>query len=217
MKKDELMNENVKDLNECRRFKLIRQLDIDKEIFEYLKMILCNLLIEIGNSKETIMDLMKKGVLEGKCWQTTEAAIVFFNDEDTIERGNLIFGPHENARWFKLLNIEYTVKEYEHSWICFKFNDIMWVFDPCLQIVAQKEVYYHIFEITEVAGIVSAKEVREELICKIQHNEKQKEIRIFGDDNPNAPMYRSNGTGYTASTSDNGKINNLIISYYYEF
>ena len=66
------------------------------------------------------------------------------------------------------------IKKYWHSWICFTFNDIVWVFDPCLQILIEKNIYYHIFEINEIAGVVNAKSVREDLIYRINHHEKKK-------------------------------------------
>lgn len=61
---------------------------------------------------------MVKGNLEGWCWQTTESAIIFLNDDDYIERGTLKFDTETPG--------------YYHSWICFKFDDIEYVFDPCL-------------------------------------------------------------------------------------
>lgn len=163
---------------------------------------------------------MNKGLLEGWGWQTTESSIVFFNDDDYIERGNLKFS---------------TCKKYWHSWICFTFNSIVWAFDPCLQILVEKDIYYHVFEISEIAGVVSAKSVREDLIYRINHRKEEKrnkpesdfskflaqfcserqknETRISGNDDVKSPMYRNN-TGYTA-TIDNDTINTLIAHYYF--
>lgn len=215
MKRLLVMSKDVRNLNEHERFKLISQLDIDNSVFEYVKTRLKNLSIEIGGDcKGNVIELMNKGLLEGWCWQTTESSIVFFNDDDCIERGDLEFGAY-NKYW--------------HSWICFTFNDIVWVFDPCLQIIVEKNIYYHIFEINEVAGVVNAKSVREDLIYRINHHEKEKlneseslaqyiferqknETYIVGDDDVKSLMYRNN-TGYTA-TIDNGTINTLIAHYY---
>ena len=215
------MKKDVRNLNEHERFKLIRQLDIDNSVFKYVKTRLKNLSIEIGGDYErNVIELMNKGLLEGWCWQTTESSIVFFNDDDCIERGNLTFGAH---------------KKYWHAWICFTFNDIIWVFDPCLQILVEKNIYYHVFEINEIAGIVNAKSVREDLIYRINHREKEKynesesyifnflaqyiserqknETHISGNDDVKSSMYRNN-TGYTA-TINNGTINTLIAHYYF--
>lgn len=221
MKRLLALNKDVRYLNEHERFKLIYQLDIDNSVFKYVKTRLKNLSIEIGGDYEgNVIELMNKGLLEGWCWQTTESSIVFFNDDDCIERGNLTFGDY---------------KKYWHSWICFSFNDIFWVFDPCLQILVEKNIYYHVFEITEIAGVVNAKSVREDLIYRINHHEKEKhdksesfisnflaqfiserqknETLISGNDDVNSSMYRNN-TGYIA-TIYNGSINTLIAHYYF--
>ena len=221
MKRLLVMNKDVRNLNGHERFKLISQLDIDKDVFTYVKTRLKNLSIEIGGDYEgNVIELMNKGLLEGWCWQTTESSIVFFNDDDCIERGNLTFGAY---------------KKYWHSWICFTFNDIVWVFDPCLQILIENNIYYHIFEINEIAGVVNAKSVREDLIYRINHHEKKKrnesesciynflaqyisesqknETQVSGNNDVKSPMYRNN-TGYIA-TIDNGTINTLIAHYYF--
>ena len=216
MKKLLIMSKDVRNLNEWERFDLINQLDIDNSVFEYVKTRLKNLSIEIGgDDKGNVIELMNKGLLEGWCWQTTESSIVFFNDDDYIERGNLTFGAYN---------------EYWHSWICFTFNNILWVFDPCLKILVEKNIYYHVFEINEIAGVVNAKSVRDDLIYRINHREKKNfnesgilaqyiserqknETHISGDDDVKSLMYR-NSTGYTA-TIDNGKVNTLIAHYYF--
>lgn len=216
-----LLEENVTFLDELERFKLIRSAVIPKDVLEYLKNKLRNLEIEIlGDYSGNIIELMKRGLLEGWCWQTTESAIVFLEDTDTIERGNLKF---------------HKYKDYWHSWICFTFKNEEYVFDPCLQILIEKQVYYHIFEIT-CKGTVTAKNVREDLIYRINNpkkktyfsaeseqfikkffekyiSERQKnETHISGSEDVNSPMYRNN-TGYTATIED-GKIKALIAHYY---
>ena len=221
MKKLLVMNQNVRNLNRLERFKLIRELDIDKSVFKYVKTKLKNLSIEIGGDYEgNIIELMNKGLLEGWCWQTTESSIVFFNDDDCIERGNLTFSAY---------------KKYWHSWICFSLNNIVWVFDPCLQILVERNIYYHIFEINEIAGTVNAKSVKEDLIYRINHHKRKRhneskpyisnfleqyisksqknEVYISGNDNVKSTMYRNN-TGYTA-TIDSGTIKTLIAHYYF--
>ena len=209
--------QDVSNFSELKRFKLIQQLGINMVVVNYVKTRLQNLTIEIGDSyKGRMFELMNQGILVGWSWQTTLAAIVFFDDEDYIERGNLKISIN---KW------------YSHSWICFKFDDNVWIFDPCLRIFLKKDIYYYIFEINNIHGSVTAKSVKEILIDRINnkgYNESginnytslksnmsenfKNETYIAGDNDANSPMYRSN-TGYTA-TIDNGKINSLIAHYY---
>ena len=221
MKRLLVMNKDVRNLNEYERFKLICQLDIDKSVFTYVKTRLKNLSIEIGGDYEgNVIELMNKGLLEGWCWQTTESAIVFLKDDDFIERGNLKLEPH---------------KDYWHSWISFNFDGENYVFDPCLRILIEKNLFFHLFEVT-VYGTATAKEVRDDLIYRINHpksksydeksneflkkffetfsSERQKtETYVSGGEDVNSPMYRNN-TGYNAVITD-GKIESLIAHYYF--
>ena len=121
-----LLTTNVSSLDEHERFNLIHSFGIDSNAWQYLEIKLKHLHINIlGEHKGNILDLMCKGLLDGWCWQTTESAIVFLEDFDYIARGDLKFGKHRN---------------YWHSWICFKFNDKMFVFDPCLQILVEQYI-----------------------------------------------------------------------------
>lgn len=221
MNNNHLLDVNVTFFDEYERLKLIRSAIVPQSVLEYLKIRLKNLTIEIlGKHSGNIIELMNRGLLEGWCWQTTESAIVFFNDEDTIERGCLKFSKY---------------KDYWHSWICFKYENQQFVFDPCLQILVEKPVYYHIFE-TTIKGMVTSKKVVDELIYKINNPQKivylsdesekfiknffekfaserkKKETHIYGGENVNSPMYRNN-TGYIA-TMEEGKIKELIAHYY---
>lgn len=187
-----------------------------------------NLYIEVlGDYEGSLFELMPAKKLEGWCWQTTESAIVFFNDDDYIERGDLKFG-------------EITPKYY-HSWICFKYDGVEYVLDPCLSFLCKKDDYSKIFEV-DVKGRVSAKDVREELIRQIttpkkednsrvhksiesflkQHlgdsyekskEKKKNEVIVHGPENVNTPLYR-NGAGYRAEITD-VKIKKLTVHYYY--
>ena len=49
---------------------------------------------------------------------------MFLEDEDYIERGNLIFERYD----------EKITYNYFHSWICFKYKDEEYVFDPYLNL-----------------------------------------------------------------------------------
>ena len=226
-----LENPSSKDdttLSQDERFKILEENKADIDVYKYLKEKLKNLTIEVcGDYEGLVLDLMSCRALEGWCWQTTESSIVFLNDEDYIERGNLIFEKH------KLLD-----KKYYHSWINFSYNELECTFDPCLNILCDKTLYQEVFE-TEVRGIASAKEVRDELINAIL-NPKPKKIdsksntkfidkfmekyfgdeleqeknktHIIGNDDVNSPMYR-NSTGYKAEIED-GKIKKLVDHFY---
>ena len=204
-------------LTERERFKILNIKGVSPKVIEYLSQRFQNLIIEVcGDYEGNIFELMQKGYLEGWCWQTTESSIVFLNDNDYIERGNLKFEEY---------------KYYYHSWICFTFENQEYVFDPCLDLLCKKSLYSKIFE-PEVKGKVTAKEVRNSLIDNIENPKikrkyedeiwkkvwgdlyelKKKEIQVSGDDNVNSPMYRNN-TGYNA-TIENGKIKKLIAHYY---
>ncbi len=217
-----------KELTEAEKFKILRSKRIDTRVVEYLMNKLNNLHIEVlGKYKGSLFELMQVGKLEGWCWQTTESAIVFLNDDDYIERGNLRFD-------------ERTPKYY-HSWICFKFDSTEYVLDPCLNFLCKKSDYSKMFE-SDVKGKVSAKAVREELIRQVtvpkeednsEANKsfesfmkslmgesydgyvesKKDEITVHGPEDVNTPLYR-NGAGYKTEI-ENGKVKKLTVHYYY--
>lgn len=215
-------------LTEEDRFKILRSKRIEPKVVEYLMEKLNNLYIEVlGDYEGSLFELMHAWKLEGWCWQTTESAIVFLNDDDYIERGNLKF--------------DERTKEYYHSWICFNFDNEEYVLDPCLNLLCKKDDYSKIFEV-DVKGRVSAKDVKEELIRQIttpkkednsrahksferflkrqlgdsyeKYNEKkQNEVIVHGPENVNTPLYR-NGAGYKTEI-ENEKIKKLTVHYYY--
>lgn len=200
MTKRKIMRKDVHNLNEHERINLLRSVGMNQEALCYLIEKFQNLQIEFSKYcneyKGNIIDLMKQGVLKGWCWQTTEVVAVFLEDNDYIERGYLKFSPSRN---------------YYHSFICFKFNNKIYVFDPCLQILVEKFLYYHVFEITEISGTVTAKAVKDELIDKINHNEKKSYTILIGSTDVNAPIYLS-PIGCTV-IMENGTINSLIANY----
>lgn len=200
---------NKKTLTKEEKFKILRSKRIELQIKEYLINRLSALHIEVLDDYErSIFELMPVEKLEGWCWETTESAIVFLNDNDYIEKGNLKFD-------------EGTFKYY-HFWICFCFNKTEYVFDPCLNFLCKKYDYSKIFE-TEVKGHVTAKAVREELIRQVTtkivreqdtasklaeefiksllgdeyYQEKKREVIVHASEDVNAPLYR-NSAGYKA-------------------
>ena len=219
-----------KKLTKEEKFKILQSKRIDTKVVEYLMNKLNNLHIEVlGKYEGSLFELMPVGKLEVWCWQTTESAIVFLNDDDYIERGNLKF--------------DERTPEYYHSWICFKFDGTEYVLDPCLNFLCKKSDYSKIFEI-DVKGKVRAKSVKEELIRQItapkeednseSHKDKafqsfmksfmgdsydsyveskKEEVTVCGPEDVNTPLYR-NGAGYKTEI-DNGKIKKLTVHYYY--
>lgn len=193
---------------------------IKNDIIYYLADKFKNLEIEVLSDDEgSLLDLMNKNSLDGWCWETTETAIVFLNDDDYILRG--------------YLNLSQRQPNYYHSWICFKYDNEEYVLDPCLNIICFKEEYDKIFN-TIVMGKVTGKEVKEELIKQIEEygdkliNNKALasihkllkshakndiiEVRVEANEDVNTPLYR-NGAGYRTKIED-GKIKKLTAHYY---
>jgi len=215
-------------LTESEKFQILRSKTVDKEVVEYLVKKLSDLHIEVlADYEGSLFELMPVGKLEGWCWQTTESAIVFLNDDDYIERGYLKF--------------DERTPNYYHSWICFKYNNTEYVLDPCLNFLCKKKFYSKIFEIN-VQSKVSAKAVKEELIKQVTtpkkednseahkafenfmksfmgdsyekiEERKKGEVVVHGPEDVNTPLYR-NGAGYKAIIEDN-KIKKLTVHYYW--
>ena len=214
-------------LTEQEKFKLLHSKKIDLKVVEYLVKKLGNLYIEVlGDYEGSLFELMALGKLEGWCWQTTESVIIFLNDDDYIERGNLYF--------------DTKTPKYYHSWICFNYNGTDYVLDPCLSVLCKKKTYYKMFE-PDVKGTVLSKDVKEEFLRRITNPKKEEaskasesfemllksllgdsyddfkekrknEIVINGPENVNTPFYR-NGAGYRTQL-ENGKIKKLTVHYY---
>lgn len=222
-----IVEENHRETVKEKRFAKIRSYKANEKTFEYLKSHFNNLKIEVlGDYEGNIMELMQKGLLKGWCWETTETAILFLNDNSYIQRGNLKFDEKETCY---------------HSWIVFSFDGEEYVFDPCLNLLCKKTIFDKVFEV-EVKGQVSAKQVKDYFVDYITNPPKreltkeEKEIaeisdRVFTDifgknvlddkkneiigpyqTDVNAPMYR-NSVGYK-TTLENGKIKQLVAHYY---
>ena len=219
------INEILKnDLTLEEKIKISNFKKIDNKVIEYLIEKFSNLYIEIlGDYNGSLFDLMHSGRLLGWCWQTTESVIVFLNDDDYIERGNLYLDKYN--------------PKYYHSWICFKYADIEYVLDPCLNLICKKKYYDKIFR-PEIMGKVISKDVKEELIRQIKlakkennieenkhlklfmktffdnkyMEEKKEEVIVHGPEDANTPLYR-NGAGYKTEIEDN-KIKKMTVHYY---
>lgn len=217
-----VLSKNYSEMCQIDKFKVVNSKKVKLKVLNYLKSHFENLKIEISvDYKGNLIELMNRGVLEGRCWETTETAILFLEDDDYIERGNLKFDKYNN---------------YYHSWIVFKFNDIEYAFDPCLKILCKNKLYEKVFE-PEIEGVVTARQVKDYFInymanydvkqakekydfCKMfssffneQEFERQRsEIVIPRIEDVNEPMYR-NGVGYRAEIADD-KIKKLVAHYY---
>ena len=217
-----VLSKNYNEMCQIDKFKVVNSKKVKLKVLNYLKSHFENLKIEISVDYEgNLIELMDRGVLEGWCWETTETAILFLEDNDYIERGNLKFDKYNN---------------YYHSWIVFKFNDIEYAFDPCLKILCKNKLYEKVFE-PEIKGVVTARQVKDYFInymanydvkqakekydfCKMFSsffNEKEferqrSEIVIPRIEDVNEPMYR-NGVGYRAEIADD-KIKKLVAHYY---
>lgn len=131
------------------RFALIGVHGVSKSVKKYLEITLKDLSIVLpGVDSNDILDLMKTRLLEGQCYQTAETSIVFFNDNDYLLRGYLMFDEET---------------KYYHSWICFNFQGREYIFDPCLDILCESKYFNDIFEVT-ILSRISALETRKAFI-----------------------------------------------------
>jgi len=193
----------------------LKRINIDSNVINYLKERLSNLYIKIGEIYQgNIFDLMNQNALEGWCCQTTESAIVFLDDNDYLERGYLTF---ENIH-----------SRYYHSWICFNYNSVDYVFDPVFNLITKKNYYERLFN-TDVLVKIKASELKKELINKITsykpvecknkflkelfYKYKNEEAIISVPDDITEPLYRNN-SGYIMKHNKN-KIKELKAHYYY--
>ena len=214
-----------KELTYDKKFKLLNSVT-DVEVVKYLVEKLNSIKINIlGKDEGNIFDLMLKQKLEGWCWQTTETVILFLNDDDYIARGYLY--------------LDKKTPNYYHSWICFKYNDKEYVFDPCLRILCSKRDYEELLS-ANVVGHVTAKEVRTELIHQLEEAKKKSlvtkkqskllesllgseyieyekkhegEVVLNGPEDVSTPFYR-NGAGYQAEV-ENDRVRKLSVHYYH--
>lgn len=188
-----------KPLTESERFSIVKFKRADPCVEKYLYDHLQNLIITIeGNKQVNILKLMKKGALEGFCWQTTEAAILLFEDDDYIVRGRLKFSEN-NFYW--------------HSFICLKVSGKDYVFDPCLEIVCPKDLYMQTFEVG-VYATVTAKEIRDYLLPQLDCETSTKEIKIRNQDNADILMTMCGNDMDYQFELEKGKIKKLSVCLY---
>ena len=217
---DVLMDNKEKE-NKYKKFEILEQEKIDKNVYYYLENLLSKVNIEIlGQYEGKLFDLMKRGKLEGWCWQTTETAALFMPDDVVIYRANLKFAKYDT---------------YYHSFIQFMYEEKDYIFDPCLCMINTADLYLKTFN-TEIKGYTSAKEIKEYFLNYISaypkkenniitqsdrfmrkffenYIEDKQEITVHDKENPYAPMYRNN-SGYKDINIENNKIKSLTVHYY---
>ena len=189
---------SCKNFTKIERLTYIASKEINLDIIDYLIKRTKNIQIQILNKdKEKLIKLSKEGKLNNFSFQTTRAAIVFFNDDDYIESGYIKISKNN---------------ELFHSWICFWYDEEEYVFDPSLDVISKKEFYQKVFE-TQVLVKIPSYAVRNEILKKVSTDELQnEEIKIMTNENLNSFIYQSE-KGYKIET-DNGIIKKLIVHYY---
>lgn len=216
-------------LTEKQKEKILRSSLKDKTVIDYLKDRLSNLTIKINNDDEyPFFELMKKKGLLGICYQTSETIAALLNDDDYIERGCITRGGLADTHGL------------DHSWVCFKYNDVEYVLDASLNILCTRDDYYAAFTPMRYAK-VDALSIKEELIRQLtlpreiddsRYNEKgllydigmwddgatsliiksKEEVDIDGSNDKNSPLY-GNHASYIADIED-GKIKKLLFHIY---
>ena len=204
----ELINNfiNCKDDYNTYEYDAQESLLVEPKVLRYLekKLELLKVKVPGQNQPEPVLNLMHSKLLEGWCWQTTETVSIFLDNDAYIERGYLIL---------------YPCDYYWHSWICFNFEEETYVFDPCLQKVISKDLYYKIFKISEddEVGIakVTAKEVKRDFLERLSITQNTSSISTYisGNDDKFSPMYR-NSTEYTV-TLDNSNLTSITAKFIY--
>lgn len=205
-----------------RKFITTKKSNMDIEIFPYLTEKLQNLNINVTGCYEgNPIDLMKNHYLQHWCYESTNTAIVFFDDEDFIERGSITVYPNER---------------FSHAWIVFTFKKQKYILDLALDVLCKKELYDSLFE-PKIEGYSSSLTTKDYLIQKLlnppveKHSKAgmefikklerfsgessknpSKEVHIFGSNCIYDPMYRGN-VGYIGSV-ENGKIKKLSAYFY---
>ena len=153
---------------------LLKSEPIDKEILLYLQNKLKRLNVEVRNDyKGNLFDLMQSGKLRGWCWQSSETVALFLPDTDKVIRGNL----HFNEK-----------KIIYHGFIVFKYKDNEYVFDPCFGLINSKDNYFKVLKV-EIKGKTSARAIKDSFLKKLNNSTIH---NIYGDDDPNSPMFRNN-------------------------
>lgn len=145
-------------------------------ILRYIEFRIRKLEISISRDSDSAFEFIKKGKLEGLCWQSTTFLAVYFKKTDFIVRGNLKnVGNHFN---------------YEHSWIEFKFLEKEYVFDPCFAKISEKQEYYEEYLVEEKVRIPVIQVKKD--FQKILKESQERDNYIEGTNNIEDTFFRTN-------------------------
>lgn len=136
----------------------------NSNIYNYIYNLLGNAFAKLPSGEEgSLLKLAETNKLEGWCWQTTETAALYLKDTDEIIRGTL-------------------GDTYEHSWICFKYEEIEYTLDLCLNILCKRELYERLFKANKKISIP----------CKsVKDTFNDMQTKIEWDDNIESPLFRN--------------------------
>ena len=213
------------------KFETLEKEKINPDIYYYLNKLLKKVYVEVVNKYEgNFFDLMLQGGLEGWCWQTTETAALFMPDDTIVYRGDL--------------HLKNDCSTYYHSFISFVYDNVEYIFDPCLCLFNTKELYFKVLDV-EIKGMTTSKDIKEYFINYINecyntdkhitstYNVSKEgwsfmkkffgddyepsitnEVSVQGSNDVNSPMYRC-GVGYKNIDIKNNKVRSLTAHYYY--
>ena len=162
-------------MSEEERLTKLKSEVIDKDVLVYLNNMFSKLKIEIGsnNVKGSLFELMNSGKLRGWCWQSSDTLALFMPDYDMVLRGLLHFSEK---------------KVIYHGFVEFKYRDKAYIFDPCFGLINSKELYFKTLEV-ELKGKTTAKAVKDYFFKRLN---KSTVHNIYGDEEPNSPMFKNN-------------------------
>ena len=184
---------DIKNFTTEERFNYVSNNRSSYAVLDYLSNKFINLRICMYDKYEgSIMELMNKDLLRGWCFQTTEIASLFLDDDSYIIRGVLKLNRN---------------KKYYHSWIVFSYNNKDYVFDPCLNFVTTRDFYDKVFDV-EIRGKVSSGSVKECFVDYVTNSIKKSRFK----ENVSEPMYRNTGIKYRMEL-ENGKVKKLKAYY----
>ncbi len=133
-----------------------------QRVISYLTKRLEPLTIESQQGKaDSVLKLSSSDSLIGRCWESTQTCSLFFEDGDFIERGVVALG---------------NDPFYYHSWICFSLDGQEYVFDPALNHIAKKELFYQKLN-PRVRSRVSVKQVKDYFL-KFISDPKMRETKL---------------------------------------
>lgn len=140
---------------------------VDSEIYRYIEEKTSKFKIDNYNDEcNRLLEIMKlksedpRDITPLTYWCCDVAILLgmIFDENAYIERG-----------YIKLDNTSYSSSHYFHCWLCFKYKDNLYVFDPCNSIISTKDDYYRLF-LPNVKGRVLAEDVKKAVEEELSNN-----------------------------------------------